>query len=91
MMDSVRTLRAAFDAGPDAEPSIVAAASAALARANCNASENTYLSRDERWTLKEARRAAVMPPAERSPLWGIPVSVKDCFDLAGTETSCGTC
>ncbi len=25
----------------------------------------------------------------RSQLWGIPVSVKDCFDLAGAPTSCG--
>lgn len=25
----------------------------------------------------------------RPKLWGIPVSVKDCFDLAGTPTSCG--
>jgi aspartyl-tRNA(Asn)/glutamyl-tRNA(Gln) amidotransferase subunit A len=25
----------------------------------------------------------------RSPLWGMPVSVKDCFDLAGAPTSCG--
>ncbi|MGA8086045.1 MAG: amidase family protein [Terracidiphilus sp.] len=25
----------------------------------------------------------------RSNLWGIPVSVKDCFDLAGAPTSCG--
>jgi aspartyl-tRNA(Asn)/glutamyl-tRNA(Gln) amidotransferase subunit A len=26
----------------------------------------------------------------RNPLWGLPVSVKDCFDLAGAPTSCGT-
>jgi aspartyl-tRNA(Asn)/glutamyl-tRNA(Gln) amidotransferase subunit A len=26
----------------------------------------------------------------RGPLWGLPVSVKDCFDLAGSPTSCGT-
>src|SRR6185312_5824452 len=25
----------------------------------------------------------------RSPLWGLPVSVKDCFDLAGTPTTIG--
>ena len=25
----------------------------------------------------------------RSQLWGIPISVKDCFDLAGAPTSCG--
>jgi aspartyl-tRNA(Asn)/glutamyl-tRNA(Gln) amidotransferase subunit A len=25
----------------------------------------------------------------RSPLWGLPISVKDCFDLEGAPTSCG--
>ncbi len=25
----------------------------------------------------------------RSALWGLPISVKDCFDLAGSPTSCG--
>jgi aspartyl-tRNA(Asn)/glutamyl-tRNA(Gln) amidotransferase subunit A len=25
----------------------------------------------------------------RSALWGLPISVKDCFDLAGAPTSCG--
>jgi Asp-tRNA(Asn)/Glu-tRNA(Gln) amidotransferase A subunit family amidase len=25
----------------------------------------------------------------RGPLWSLPVSVKDCFDLAGASTSCG--
>jgi len=25
----------------------------------------------------------------RSTLWGLPISVKDCFDLAGSPTSCG--
>ena len=24
-----------------------------------------------------------------SALWGLPISVKDCFDLAGSPTSCG--
>ena len=31
------------------------------------------------------------PPIQRkAPLWGIPISVKDCFDLAGSPTTCGT-
>jgi len=69
----------------------------ALLRSNQNAGKNTYLWRDRDWTLKEAARAAAMPRSVggqvndgRSNLWGIPVSVKDCFDLAGTPTSCGT-
>lgn len=68
----------------------------ALIRANGNASHNTYLWRDEEWTLAEAERAEAMPRGTggafddgRSALWGLPVSVKDCFDLGGAPTSCG--
>lgn len=67
-----------------------------MARANGNAGRNTYLWRDAEWTLNEAARAASIPVGTgghfgdgRANLWGIPVSVKDCFDLAGTPTSCG--
>jgi aspartyl-tRNA(Asn)/glutamyl-tRNA(Gln) amidotransferase subunit A len=68
----------------------------ALARANGNQSRNTYLWQNPAWTLAEAVRAEAMPRGEggpfgdgRSPLWGLPISVKDCFDLAGAPTSCG--
>jgi aspartyl-tRNA(Asn)/glutamyl-tRNA(Gln) amidotransferase subunit A len=68
----------------------------ALQRANRNVGKNTYLWRDPDWTLEEAARAAAIPRSVggqfgdgRSNLWGIPVSVKDCFDLAGAPTSCG--
>jgi Asp-tRNA(Asn)/Glu-tRNA(Gln) amidotransferase A subunit family amidase len=90
---TIREARAALAAsaiGP------VALAEVALARANMNAGQNTYLWRDEAWTLNEAERAARMPHSKGGSfgdgcanLWGIPVSVKDCFDLAGTPTSCG--
>ncbi|MDE3202235.1 MAG: hypothetical protein KGN79_15085 [Acidobacteriota bacterium] len=61
----------------------------ALACANGSASKNTYLWRDESWTLSEAVRVAGMAQDKRTPLWGLPVSVKDCFDLAGAPTTCG--
>jgi Asp-tRNA(Asn)/Glu-tRNA(Gln) amidotransferase A subunit family amidase len=71
-------------------------AEAALARANGNQSHNTYLWQNPAWTLAEAARAGAMPRGEggpfgdgRSALWGLPISVKDCFDLAGAPTSCG--
>lgn len=68
----------------------------ALARANRNAGKNTYLWRDPAWTAEEAKRAAHIPSTQgglfgdgRANLCGIPVSVKDCFDLAGSPTSAG--
>jgi aspartyl-tRNA(Asn)/glutamyl-tRNA(Gln) amidotransferase subunit A len=68
----------------------------ALARASRNAGRNTYLWQDEAWTRAEAARAEAMPRADGGPfgdgrgaLWGLPISVKDCFDLAGAPTSCG--
>lgn len=46
--------------------------------------------------MEEAGRAATMPRAAgglfgdgRANLWGVPISVKDCFDLQGAPTSCG--
>lgn len=62
-----------------------------LARTNANASHNTYLWLDEGWVLRQAadleRRYA---GKEKPPLYGIPVSLKDCFDLEGAPTSAGT-
>lgn len=68
----------------------------ALVCADRNSGKNTYLWRNPTWTRQEATRAAAMPRGSggtfgdgRSNLWGIPVSVKDCFDLAGSPTSAG--
>jgi Asp-tRNA(Asn)/Glu-tRNA(Gln) amidotransferase A subunit family amidase len=66
--------------------------SAFLERANSNASRNVYLWQDSTRILGEAD---LLPsrfpnPAERPPLFGLPVSLKDCFDMAGTATTCGT-
>ena len=68
----------------------------ALAQSNRNAGHNTYLWQDTAWTRAEAARAAGMARGTGGPfgdgraaLWGLPVSVKDCFDLAGTPTTCG--
>ncbi|MFZ0746147.1 MAG: amidase family protein [Terracidiphilus sp.] len=67
-----------------------------MARANRNSGRNTYLWRGPAWTLAEAARAEAMPRGAGGPfgdgcdpLWGLPISVKDCFDLAGAPTSCG--
>jgi aspartyl-tRNA(Asn)/glutamyl-tRNA(Gln) amidotransferase subunit A len=66
-------------------------ASAALRHANANASHNVYLALDREWTLREASRAEqAFRAAEKPPLFGLPVSLKDCFDLAGFKTTAGT-
>jgi Asp-tRNA(Asn)/Glu-tRNA(Gln) amidotransferase A subunit family amidase len=73
---------------PDHPPAPQLARSA-LDRANGNPSHNTYLWRDESFTLSEAQLVTQRSAASH-PLQGIPVSVKDCFDLAGSPTTCGT-
>jgi Asp-tRNA(Asn)/Glu-tRNA(Gln) amidotransferase A subunit family amidase len=91
--ESIRQARAALAAGTITPAQLAAAA---LARANANAGRNTYLWRDPAWSLNEAERVSMMAAGSsgfsadtRPNLWGIPVSVKDCFDLEGTPTSCG--
>jgi Asp-tRNA(Asn)/Glu-tRNA(Gln) amidotransferase A subunit family amidase len=71
-------------------PSEVAAEAARLA--NSNASRNTYLTL---FTAESLQRAEQLPslfpnPNNRSALYGIPISIKDCFDVAGSVTSCGS-
>jgi len=90
---TIRGLRQVLSTG-NALP--CALAEQALANSNGNPGKNTYLWQDPAWTLSEAARVETMPQGGggpfgdgRSPLWGLPISVKDCFDLAGTPTSCG--
>ena len=96
MDSSSRTIRGARKALASGRITPADLARESLQCANRNSGKNTYLWRDPDWSLEEAARAAAMPRAVgglfddgRSNLWGIPVSVKDCFDLAGAPTSCG--
>jgi aspartyl-tRNA(Asn)/glutamyl-tRNA(Gln) amidotransferase subunit A len=67
-----------------------------LAKVNGNASRNTYISMDTGWSISEAyrqmeRKAKVSPVPDAFPeLFGLPVSLKDCFNLAGFKTSGGS-
>jgi aspartyl-tRNA(Asn)/glutamyl-tRNA(Gln) amidotransferase subunit A len=64
----------------------------ALARTNSNAGHNVYLDLNPDRALAAADHLAVRfaAPAQQPPLYGMPVSLKDCFDLAGSPTSCGS-
>lgn len=67
----------------------ITALESALQRANTNVSHNVYLAQNAAWSREQAanlRREDI----DRQPLWGIPVSLKDCFDLTGFPTSCGS-
>ena len=94
---SIRRLRDALSSDSHATAEIVTQTKSALSRANTNPSHNSYLWRDEAFTLAEVQRVSNIEHASdgksddgKPSLWGIPVSVKDCFDLAGSPTSCGT-
>ena len=63
-------------------------ASLALAHAG----KGIYIESQPEWTLAEAAALpSRFPDAETRPaLYGVPVSLKDCFDLSGFRTSCGS-
>jgi aspartyl-tRNA(Asn)/glutamyl-tRNA(Gln) amidotransferase subunit A len=77
-------------ASSETDPHTIAIASAG--RANGNASHNTYLTLTPSESLHRAEQLPnVFADAQnRPPLYGVPISIKDCFDLAGTTTSCGS-
>ena len=62
----------------------------ALAHANSNVGKNVYISLDSDKVMRAAEELPQRFPGEKPALYGLPVSLKDCFDLAGFHTSCGT-
>lgn len=76
-------------------------AAEALLRANQNIGRNVYLAQDREWTQRESARVerefraaasanSASEAAKKPPLYGLPVSLKDCFDLQGFITTAGT-
>jgi Asp-tRNA(Asn)/Glu-tRNA(Gln) amidotransferase A subunit family amidase len=70
----------------------VALAQEAFAHANSNAGRNVYLAMDQQRTLAEAEAldARFPEPEQRPLLFGVPIAIKDCFDVAGYPTTCGS-
>jgi len=61
----------------------------AFGRANSNAGRNVYLAMDQQRTLEEAEALKARFP-KRPLLFGVPIAIKDCFDVAGYPTTCGS-
>lgn len=74
------------------EATVVDVAREAIKRANGSASRNTYLRFEPDELLREAATmdAQSADAADRPPLLGVPISLKDCFAIAGTRTTCGS-
>ncbi len=77
-------------ASSETDPQTIAIAAAGSA--NSNASHNTYLTLTTIESLQRTERLpGIFADAQNRPsLYGIPISIKDCFDLTGTTTSCGS-
>jgi Asp-tRNA(Asn)/Glu-tRNA(Gln) amidotransferase A subunit family amidase len=62
------------------------------ANANSNESRNTYITPFTEESLQRAEQLLhIFPNAKSRPaLYGIPLSIKDCFDVAGTVTTCAS-
>jgi Asp-tRNA(Asn)/Glu-tRNA(Gln) amidotransferase A subunit family amidase len=81
-------LHAALQSG---EITPVAAVEQHLARANSNSGRNVYIAMDRERAVRDADEVTRRFAGRAKPtLYGVPVSLKDCFDLAGFVTTAGT-
>jgi aspartyl-tRNA(Asn)/glutamyl-tRNA(Gln) amidotransferase subunit A len=83
---SLQSLRSSLASGLTNAHTVAAEAAH---KANQNASRNTYLGQE---SLQRAEQLpALYPNSESRPsLFGIPVSLKDCFELVNTVSTCGS-
>lgn len=66
-------------------------AAGALANANSNAGKNVYIAMDVEKAMCDAEAlVSRFAGSPKPPLYGLPISLKDCFDLAGFPTSGGS-
>jgi Asp-tRNA(Asn)/Glu-tRNA(Gln) amidotransferase A subunit family amidase len=81
-------LHAALQSG---EITPLAALDQHLARANSNSGRNVYIAIDRERALRDADEVTQRYAGRTKPLlYGMPISLKDCFDLAGFVTTAGT-
>jgi Asp-tRNA(Asn)/Glu-tRNA(Gln) amidotransferase A subunit family amidase len=72
------------------QPEVEQFAINALLRANSNAGRNTYISLDEPRVAGEIASLAQKERSDAPSLYGVPISIKDCFDAQGYKSSCGS-
>src|SRR5271156_5066634 len=67
-------------------------ATLAAAKANSSASHNTYIALQAAESLQRAEQLPSLYPDanDHPPLYGTTISIKDCFDVEGTITTCGS-
>jgi Asp-tRNA(Asn)/Glu-tRNA(Gln) amidotransferase A subunit family amidase len=63
-----------------------------VSKANSNVSRNTYIHYDPSELTQQANElhSSILADRRNNSLFGIPISLKDCFDLAGRLTTCGS-
>jgi Asp-tRNA(Asn)/Glu-tRNA(Gln) amidotransferase A subunit family amidase len=84
----LQSLRAALESGETTRAAVV---EQALAHANSNSGKNVYLALNAEDVLREAHALpGKFSRGPKPPLYGVPTSLKDCFDLAGYITTCGS-
>jgi Asp-tRNA(Asn)/Glu-tRNA(Gln) amidotransferase A subunit family amidase len=92
MLQATSPLTQLRQAYADGTATPLAVAQSCAQHANASASHNTYLhfSPDALAAQAADLTAAHPNPRFRPPLFGVPISLKDCFDLAGTITTAGS-
>ncbi|MGC1576449.1 MAG: amidase family protein, partial [Beijerinckiaceae bacterium] len=87
-ISSLQQLSATLQSGAIAPRAVV---EQALARANSNSGHNVYLALEVERALRDADELPTrFPSANKPSLYGLPVALKDCFDLAGFITTAGS-
>jgi aspartyl-tRNA(Asn)/glutamyl-tRNA(Gln) amidotransferase subunit A len=84
----LQSLRAALESGETTPAAVV---EQALTHANSNFGRNVYLALNADDALREAYALpGKLARGPKPPLYSVPVSLKDCLDLAGHITTCGS-
>jgi Asp-tRNA(Asn)/Glu-tRNA(Gln) amidotransferase A subunit family amidase len=74
----------------DGAPTPPQIATDSLARSNTNSHHNVYLAQNPTDLNAQAATLEALDSTKRAPLFSIPISLKDCFDLEGYVTTCGS-